>query len=235
MRTRAAAAQAIRRAGFLLRADSATAAFVPFASVSLLKRLIPFCSWKISAKESVCAMACLLLVTLGLLTACTAHGVSNPNRHGANEEPAQLVELRQQGNAAFLAGEYHQATQIYETGLKQAKRSGNLSSAVRFLNNLGTLQYRMFRYRDAIQTYLEARGLAASQGNKETLGALDFNLSALYFDMGDIEAALESADQGLKLPDGATARYKARLLIQCARIKGRQKSWGQAIALLQDA
>lgn len=235
MRTRAAASQAFR-AGFLSRADSATTAFVPLASVSLLKRLIPLCSWKISTKESVCAMASLMLVTLGLPVAgCTAHRVSNPNRHAANEEPAQLVELLQQGNRARLAGEYHQATEIYETGYEKAKQSGNLLSAVRFLNNLATLQYRMFRYRDAIQTYLEARRLAAFEGNKETLGALDINLSSLYFDMGDIDAALASADEGLKLPDDATGRYRAQLLIQCARIKGRQKSWGQAIALLQDA
>ena len=236
MRTRAAAFQAFR-AGFLSRADSAATAFVPLASVLLLKRLIPMCLWKISTKKSVCAMASLLLVTLGLTVAgCTAHRVSNPNRHASRDAPGpQLVELLQQGNRARLAGEYHEAAEIYESGYEKAKRSKNPSLAVQFLNNLGGLDYQLFRYRDAIQTFLEARGLAASQGNKEVLGALDFNLSALYFDLGDIEDALELADQGLKLPDDATARYRAGLLIQCARIKGRQKNWGEAIALLQDA
>jgi len=89
--------------------------------------------------------------------------------------------------------------------------------------------------RDAVQAYLEARDLATSHGDRESLGALCFNLSSLYFDMGDIEAALESAQQGLKLPDDATARFKARLLIQCARINGQRKDSEQAVVLLHDA
>jgi CHAT domain-containing protein len=93
----------------------------------------------------------------------------------------------------------------------------------------------LFRYRDAIQTYLRARDLAMSQGNQEMLGALYNNLSSLYFDMGEIDAALESAQRGLELPSEATAKFKASLLLQSARIKDRQKDSEQTVALLQKA
>jgi len=151
------------------------------------------------------------------------------------EESPRLRHLRHQGNDLFRAGEYLRAIRVYENGYEEAKRSGNSRSAVRFLNNVGGSRYRMFRYRDAAQAYLEARDLATSQGDRESLGALCFNLSSLYFDMGDFDAAMVSAQQGLKLPDGATARFKARLLIQCARISGQQKHPEQAAVLLRAA
>jgi tetratricopeptide (TPR) repeat protein len=162
-------------------------------------------------------------------------GVSNPKVQADREESPRLRELRRQGNDFFRAGEYLRAIQMYEKGYEEAKHSGSLRSAVRFLNNLGSARYQLFRYRDAVQAYLEARDLATSRGDRESLGALCFNLSSLYFDMGDIEAALESAQQGLQLPDDATARFKARLLIQCARINGQQKGSEQAVILLHEA
>jgi tetratricopeptide (TPR) repeat protein len=124
---------------------------------------------------------------------------------------------------------------MYENGYREAQHRRSLGSAVRFLNNLGSAYYQLFRYRDAIQTYLKARDLARLQGDRETLGALYVNLSSLYFDMGEIDAALESAEEGLKLPSDATARFKASLLLQCARIKGRQKESEQTVALLRNA
>ena len=177
--------------------------------------------------------AAVLLATLVLpMVQCSPHAIAG---HSQEKEPPELRDLLDRGHAAYNAGEYRRAIQTYQAGYEKATRSGSRGLALRFLNNMGAVYYRTFRYRDAIQAYLQARDLAASQGEKETLGAIDVSLSSLYFDMGEMEAALESADQGLKLPDNATARFKALLLIQCARIKGRQKKWGQAIALLQDA
>src|ERR1700676_5446152 len=155
---------------------------------------------------------------------CGTRTASNPRIHGNDGEPPELRELRRQGNALLRASHYAQAISIYENGYREAQHRRSLGSAVRFLNNLGSAYYQLFRYRDAIQTYLKARDLARLQGDRETLGALSVNLSSLYFDMGDIDAALESAEEGLKLPNDATAKFKARLLLECARIKGRQNA-----------
>ena len=175
-----------------------------------------------------------LAIVLSLVQ-CSTRSLSNPKIRGNDDEPPELHELRRQGNALLRASQYPQAISIYENGYQEALRRRSLRSAVRFLNNLGSAYYQLFRYRDAIQTYLKARDLARLQGDRETLGALCVNLSSLYFDMGEIDAALESAEEGLKLPDDATARFKASLLLQCARIKGRQKDSEQTVALLRNA
>jgi tetratricopeptide (TPR) repeat protein len=187
------------------------------------------------AVKSCHAIAPALILTVVVIVQSGTRGVSGPRLRADHEESPKLRELRRQGNVLFRTGEYLRAIQTYENGYVEAKRSGSLRSAVRFLNNLGSARYQIFQYRDALQAYLEARDLATSQRDRESLGALCFNLSSLYFDMGDIEAALESAQQGLKLPDDATARFKARLLIQCARINGQQKESKRAVILLRGA
>ncbi len=157
------------------------------------------------------------------------------NSGRAEKDAPELTELLHQGNAALRAGEYQKATHLYATGLERARRSRNWHLAVRFLNNLGSARYQMFLYRDAIQAYLEARDIAASQRDSETLGALSVSLSSLYFDMGDIEAARQSVDLGLRLPADATAKFRAKLLIQGARVYARKKNWERANALFQEA
>ena len=175
------------------------------------------------------------LTILLALVQCSTRSLSNSRIRADDDEPPELRELRRQGNALLRASQYPRAISIYENGYQEAKLLGSLRSEVRFLNNLGSAYYQLFRYRDAIQTYLKARDLAGLQGDQETLGALCVNLSSLYFDMGDIDAALESAEEGLKLPNDKTARFKASLLLQSARIKARQKDSGQTVALLQSA
>src|SRR5260370_6070469 len=177
----------------------------------------------------------LLQRLLVLTVRCGNRGVWSHKVTTDEEQPAEVRDLLHQGNGFFRSGEYVRAIQIYERGYEEAKRRGSMQSAVRFLNNLGSAHYEMFHYRDAIHAYLEARDLATAQGNQETLVALCSNLSSLYFQMGDVEAARESAEQGLKLPGNASAKFKAKLLIQYARIRRQQKDSGAAVALLKDA
>ncbi len=182
------------------------------------------------------AIAPALILTLVLLTVqIRSRGISSPKVGADRAEPPELSDLRHQGNDLYRTGKYLPAIRIYQNGYAEAKRRGNLRSAVRFLNNLGSAHNQMFRYRDAIQAYLEARDLALAQRDSETLGALSVNLSSLYFQLGDIDAALESAQQGLQLPSDATTKFRAKLLIQCGRIKRRQQDSEQAVALLEDA
>src|SRR5450755_449475 len=133
----------------------------------------------------------LALSLVLLAVQCGTRSASNPKVRADSEQPPELRELLHQGNGFYRSGEYLRAIQIYENGYKEAKRRGSMQSAVRFLNNLGGAQYEMFRYRDAIQAYLEARDLATAQGNQEPLVALYFNLASLNLRMGDVEAARE--------------------------------------------
>ena len=157
------------------------------------------------------------------------------NSKTVKTEPAELRNLLRQANALYRAGCYLAAIGVYEQGYAEAKRLGNSGSAVRFLNNLGSAHYQVFHYRDAIRVYLKARDIARSRGDLEMQGALDLNLSSLYTQMGETGAAWESARQGLKIPAEATKGYKPKLQIQSALLQVRQKAWGQAMTLLQDA
>jgi CHAT domain-containing protein/tetratricopeptide (TPR) repeat protein len=159
----------------------------------------------------------------------------HPPTDSDHKEVPELVKLRGDGNALFRRGEYMRAIEAYQRGYAEAKHFGDLRSAVRFLNNLGSAQYRMFHYRDAMHAYLEARDVASRQRDRETLGALDVNLSSLYLEMGDIDAAEETVEQGLKLPNLTTAKYRVKLLIQSARIREEKKDLEQAEALLKEA
>jgi CHAT domain-containing protein/tetratricopeptide (TPR) repeat protein len=157
------------------------------------------------------------------------------NAVAAVPEPFELVQLREQGNKLFGAGQYVQAARIYESGYEIAKNRGELLSAERFLNNLGSARYQLFQYREAVKAYLEARNLAGRAGDRETLGALCFNLSSLYLGMGDVDAAAQSAQQGLGVLTGMTTRFKSKLLIQSALIRLRQKDPAMAMVWLRDA
>jgi CHAT domain-containing protein/tetratricopeptide (TPR) repeat protein len=182
----------------------------------------------------VSAPALVLSVVL-LANQCGTRGASKPNVRADNEQPAALRELLHQGNTFYRSGEYLRAIQIYDSGYQEAKRLGSMQSAVKFLNNSGGAHYEMFHYRDAVQAYLQARDLATAQGNQETLVALCSNLSSLYFQMGDVDAARESVEQGLKLLGDRSTPFKAKLLIQYAKIRRQQKEPEPAVALLKTA
>ncbi len=135
----------------------------------------------------------------------------------------------------FRAGVYLKAIETYESGYQEATRRGDLRSALRLLNNLGSADYQLLRYRDATKAYLKARELAISQLDRETLAAIYTNLSSLYFQMEEIDAASESAERGLELPAAVTAKFRSRLFIQSALIQMRQGNWDRAVLRLRQA
>jgi CHAT domain-containing protein len=183
-------------------------------------------------------LSLLLLLTVLLLTGdpCRRGGPFNaPPIAFEQQEIPHLLEVRSQGNVLFRAGDYLKAIQTYESGYQEAIRRGQMRSALRFLNNLGSADYQLLRYRDAVRAYLQARELATSQFDQETLAAIYSNLSSLYDQMGESDAATESAERGLELPPAVTVKFRSRLLIQSALIQMRQRHWDRAIAALRQA
>jgi len=185
------------------------------------------------------AIGCLaVLVLLGYTQSSVDRRASDGSQvlisPPAVKEPGELAVLRKRGNVLFKSGQYVRAAAIYEGGYELARNRGELRSAVRFLNNLGSARYQLFQYREAVKAYLEARSLARRVGDRETLGALCFNLSSLYLDMGDSDAAAQSARQGLRALAGMNTTFKSKLLIQSALIK-KEKDPATAVELLREA
>jgi CHAT domain-containing protein/tetratricopeptide (TPR) repeat protein len=156
-------------------------------------------------------------------------------KDSAPEEPSALRELRRNANKLFLAGEFLEAAKLYQLGYDQAVSVGSQVSALRSLHNLGSAYYKMYRYRDAIRAYLEARPLAESTGDRETLGTLSINLSSLYLHMGELEAAEQAAAQGLKALGKDLPAHQCKLLIQMASLRAARGERDSAEALFQEA
>jgi CHAT domain-containing protein len=157
------------------------------------------------------------------------------HRPARQSEPPALLRLRREGNKLLESGKYAAAVEVYQTGYERALKAGHRRSAVRFLNNLGSAYYKLYRFRDAIQTYLKARDLAASESEWETMVAICFNLSSIYMEMAEQEAAAESVRRGLAHLSFASEYYRAQLLIQSALLRARAADEDGAAQLLRQA
>jgi CHAT domain-containing protein/tetratricopeptide (TPR) repeat protein len=152
----------------------------------------------------------------------------------AIKEKPEFMDLRSKANVLYKSGDYAGASRMYESGYSQAIARGETRSALRFLINLGSANYALFQYREAIKAYLKAKDLAARQNDQEMLAAVYLNIASIYFQMGDIDGASESAAGGLAQPAGA-AKYKAQLLILSSEIESLRKNSARAVSLLHDA
>jgi tetratricopeptide (TPR) repeat protein len=150
-------------------------------------------------------------------------------------EPSDLFRLRGRGNELFRAADYAGASRVYETGLGMARQRGDFRSSLRFLNNLGSASFQLLRYRDAARTYLQARGIAEAQGDGEMLAAASFNLSSVYLQLGEVDAAREAAERGVGAPAGAASKFQSSLLIQLALISAGEGDWSGAAGRLHQA
>src|SRR2546430_7232631 len=68
-------------------------------------------------------------------------------------ESPDLSRLRGKANTLYRSRQYLEASRIYETGYEQARARGEPRTALRFLNNLGSSQNRLYRLRAAIRAY----------------------------------------------------------------------------------
>ncbi len=147
-----------------------------------------------------------------------------------------LLELHSQALRMFQAGHYSAAAQRFEAGWREASRFRQGDHAVRFLNNLGACRVAAFRYREGMAAYLAARDLARKMGDWDAAAGLAFNISALYLEMGEVNSARQAAESGLALLEGRPhPEYRAKLLIQLARLRARGGDLEAALRLFGEA
>jgi tetratricopeptide (TPR) repeat protein len=176
----------------------------------------------------------LALAAAGIAIFCLARPrVLRLDAAHAYVEASDLLQRRRASNELMRAGRFFQAIEEYQRGYDEAQRRGDPRSARRFLSNLGVANFRLLRYRDAAKAFLQVRTLAESQGDHEALAAVAVNLSSLYFETGELDAAIESARLGLALPAGASSKFRPQLLTQSALIELRQGKCQPAASLLR--
>jgi CHAT domain-containing protein len=157
----------------------------------------------------------------------------SPNRS------AKRPELRAHLNQAYYlvaAGRYVQATQIYERACPEADALGQAEWAGRCWNNLGSSYFSMFRYREALSAFLEARRISRTSGDWANLANLGSNISSLFLNLGELDAAVDAAEQGLgALSHKEFPGSRARFLIQLGVIRARQGRINESAALIGQA
>jgi len=90
---------------------------------------------------------------------------------------------------------------------------------VRCLTSAGGCQLLRFHYRAALDSFLKARSLAQSIGDREEAVAIAVDLSSVYLQMWDAGAARQAAEQGLAEAAGLRQAYFIpSLLLQMGRL-----------------
>jgi CHAT domain-containing protein len=153
-----------------------------------------------------------------------------------SQEIRSLTRLDHAAYGLVIDGKYLQAQELYQQVCVGAKALGETDWVGRCLTALGSCHFAMFQYRKALDSYIEARRFAESAGDWANLGSLNVNISGLFLQMGDLDAAAQSAQQALAdftrkdFPGG-----RSRCLIQLAVTRARQGHTQESTALISEA
>jgi tetratricopeptide (TPR) repeat protein len=98
----------------------------------------------------------------------------------------EAVRLRNEGQFASAEAAFGKVVRL-------AHESGDTTMEVRARLDIGGCQLRLFEYRDAIATYSDVHQLAADLGDPRLTGAALFNLSSVYLQLHNLEAAQTNA------------------------------------------
>jgi CHAT domain-containing protein/tetratricopeptide (TPR) repeat protein len=131
----------------------------------------------------------------------------------------------------FQARRYQDLIGLSQARYRESLERGESEAAIKWLNNLAGAYFALMQYRRAMQVYVEARALAESTGGWEHVAAINANLSSLYLQAGEMNAAAESAEAAIRGVEKAHAqRYHAQLLIQLGRLQFRRGEREKGIA-----
>ena len=102
-----------------------------------------------------------------------------------------------QAIALFKSGNYLKAEEAFQAAFAKSEEMRDRLGAARCLTAIGVCRLGMFRYRETLQSWLEAREPSERLADWVNLGSLDTNLATLYLEMGDLDAAADSADRAV--------------------------------------
>ena len=145
-----------------------------------------------------------------------------------------LLKRLEYSRKLFQAGDFHHAADLFQQGYQDASRAGESQIAAQFLGNLGGCRLALRQYQEAIRALVDARDLAEAAGDRQTAGKLDFNISSLYFQLGQLDAAADAASRAMaRLSGEDRARQLPKLLIHLASLRAQQDRMPEALALFQ--
>ncbi len=175
------------------------------------------------------------LAGMFLLITCAPFVPFSSSVHPRPSNPS-LEAFRNQGRSLFEAKEYARAEQLFQEGLREARRLKDEAAAARLLNSAGGAQFALFHYRLALQSFQEARRLALRTGQGELVVMSSLNLSTLYLQQEDLNSALRAAEGGIGLLRRYAATRRGPLLkAQAAVLYAREGRLELALRLLSES
>lgn len=135
-----------------------------------------------------------------------------------SRRPQEILDhFSQQGLAEYTRGSYRNAAETFLAGHKAAQRVGELHRAARFLNAAGGARLAMLDQRGAQELLWQAMKSARSAGDLNTAAAAAVNLTSVYLQACDVEAARAMATDALTWIPAFVAQRSA-LLAQLAML-----------------
>jgi len=132
--------------------------------------------------------------------------------------------------------QYLEAEELFQFVYDGDRKNGDLRHAGRALTGIGACEHGLFRYQKSLHTWLEARQISESVGDRVNLGSVGVNISALFLAMGDLDAAAEAAERALTdAKRGDFADGLTRAQIQLGIVRAKQGRLEEATAAMNQA
>ncbi|MDQ6665295.1 MAG: CHAT domain-containing tetratricopeptide repeat protein [Acidobacteriota bacterium] len=118
-----------------------------------------------------------------------------------------------------IAGHASEALLLLKNGYDEAKTSGNRKIQRLFLASIGSCQFTLRNYPDALSAFLSARALSEDARDDSLLVSLNANISGIYLQMNNLEEARASIERALAAMQRTGKReWAPHLRIQLARV-----------------
>jgi CHAT domain-containing protein/tetratricopeptide (TPR) repeat protein len=148
--------------------------------------------------------------------------------HAPSRRHARFEKTFQDLKQIILKGEFQRAMPLYRQAADQAKAQGIISYQIKFLSDLSNCQFAMFHFQDALATMKESRALATDIHDNRDLAKIDSNMSSLLKEVGNLEAAANVAEDGLKYSGALEPEKRSLLFSHLGIIHGEQHRLDQA-------
>jgi len=164
-----------------------------------------------------CLCLVLTLLMIGWRPSAFVKIGSNDTGHWWDSKEASA--LKHTARLHREAGDFASAERVALHGQQLAKQHRDDHAIVGFLMIAGGCQLAQLHYRAALDSFLDARSRAKAIDDRMDLGAIAVNLSSLYLQIWDFDAALQAAEEGRAASVGLKHPYfEAGLLLQLARL-----------------
>lgn len=169
---------------------------------------------------------CLILL-LWMTGSRPVAGVRKESPHSSAYWNQASLELQKRAIQRRNAGDYVGAARLYQQGFEESERRNDSVAAVKFLMSVGACQLLDFHYREAVASFLQARGIAIPIDDREDAGAIAVNLANVYQQLWDFPSARSAAEEGLSIAP-PNSYYMPQLFLTMGRLQAESPEPGES-------